>query len=247
MATSRSTGFTVTAAIWNAVLAGLTDAGVYIGQIVSTFSGGHTLTAGSNGDQSVQLTNTTSGTAARAYLGAAAGTTNGFLITNSQGYTPSGPNLAASVLLYGDGVGGLGLVANLGALRFYSGGTTQRALYDANGHYVLGSGTAITDGVGTPTLVGSDFGTGATIVGKSYGFVITCGAGPNSTGAVNFGTTYATAPCVVVSTNGKAAGGSETVYVDNVTTTQATFYSYNAGSLAVMVAGQQLHVHVRGF
>ena len=44
MATTRSTGYVVTAAVWNAVLAGLSDAGVFTGTITTsgtaTFSGG---------------------------------------------------------------------------------------------------------------------------------------------------------------------------------------------------------------
>lgn len=106
-----------------------------------------------------------------------------------------------------------------------------------NGNVTIGGGN-VTDGVGTPTIA-SGFGSGPSIAGKSYAFVITLGAGGAiQTGTVNLGTTYASAPVVVVSTS----GSTMPQLFASASTTQVTITSNTP-----MSAGNDIHVLVRGF
>lgn len=121
---------TITSGVWNAgtitATAPLTINGISTANI---------LTGGGNSQQSLLVQNTTSGTAAYSSFGLSAGSVNGALSTYSQGFTTSGTAIQASILIYGDGAGGVSIQANgaAGAIRFYSGGATERARIHASG------------------------------------------------------------------------------------------------------------------
>lgn len=233
-----------------------------LGSLLSvTAFGTHSLSAGGAGRNFLKVENTTSGVANFADLGVVAGTTSFDIVTYSQGYTTSGINIASSTLVNSDGVGGLSLGATngSGALRLYSGGTTETARFHASRGVSIGDttdpgatnlrvagtstlvgnisvgGTNITDAVATPTIA-SGFGTSPSIVGKTFAFRITIGSGGVATsGVVNFGMTFANPPVVIV--QGSNNGASQ--YASTVTTTQATIQFANTET--------ELHVIVRGF
>ena len=110
------------------------------GLLTVSGAGTNTFSAGSNAMQSLNLTNTTSGTAARSYFGVNAGTTSFYVQAFSQGYTTSGNNIASSTLLESTGTAGLSIAANnaSGAIRFYAGGTTERMTIQTNGYVGIG-------------------------------------------------------------------------------------------------------------
>lgn len=96
--------------------------------------GAHVFTASGTGPNHLDLVNTTSGTANRAYYSATGGTTNTYVTAYSQGYTSGTFDFAASGALSADGVGGLSIAAYnaSGAIRFYSAGTTLGGTIAAN-------------------------------------------------------------------------------------------------------------------
>lgn len=130
VASSLTSVGTITSGIWNA--GALTSTGPLI---VNGVSISHAVTGGANSPQSLLLQNTTSGTAAQAAFGVSAGSVNGAVTTYSQGYTTASYAIQASTTFYGDGAGGVSIVANnaAGVVRFYTGGATLRFTLDAAG------------------------------------------------------------------------------------------------------------------
>lgn len=113
----------------------LTLAGVFTINTVGT----HLITGASNAAQTLSLRNTTSGTAGKVEHLLTAGTAVGRLATFSQGFTTSGVSQLSSTLLEAQGAGGLSVAAShaSGAIRFYSGGTTERGRFETNGYFGL--------------------------------------------------------------------------------------------------------------
>ena len=224
---------TIATGVWNA--GAVTSSGILT---VNGF-GDHLFTAGGAVANSVQVVNTTSGATSRAEFRATAGTAVGVLAIRSQGFTPSGLSLASGFELIGSGAGGLVLQASdaAGTIRIASGGSTQRALYDISGNYVLGATAAnFTDAIATPTI-SSGFGAGPSIVGKTYAFVITIGTGGPVTGVVAFNITFANGPVVSVMATSTAYTLAVGILASQVT----------ISSSAAMTAGDKLYVLVRGF
>lgn len=197
--------------------------------------GTHAFTGGANSSQLLDLINTTSGTGAAVVFRAQAGSNVGGLYTQSQGYTTSAPFTQSGVTVYAGGAGGLNLAAvdGSGPIRFYAGGTTQRFGINSSGDWLRG--TNIMDSVGTPTI-GSGFGTGGpAIAGNDYAFKVTTGSGSSTSGVVNFGRTWTTAPVCSLVTD---ALGS--VAISSITTTAVSL------TFPAMVSGQ-VWVLCRGF
>ena len=237
------------------------------GLLTVNASGTNSFTGAVNGDEVIQITNTTSGTAARAYLGAVAGTTGGFLQSVSQGYTTSGINIQSSVLVLSNSTAGLslGAIDALGMMRFFTGGQTERARIHASGGVSIGDttdpgatnlrvagtsalignvqigGTNITDAVAAPTIT-SGAGSTATIAGKVFAFTISCsGSGFAASIVIAFNMTFSNTPAVTVSCN--QIGVKMPVSV-GASTTGCTLGTNDA---SVFSNGTVLNVHVRGF
>ena len=126
------------------------------GLLSVTGFGVHSFSAGGTGGQALQITNTTSGATMQAYLGLTAGTAVGFLQAFSQGFTTSGPFVASGVALRSDGAGGISVYSShaSGAIRFYSGGTTQRWAIGTDGT-LTGANNVIEIGATTYRATGS--------------------------------------------------------------------------------------------
>jgi hypothetical protein len=107
--------------------------------------GTHTFSAGGTGVNRLQVANTTSGTANFADVFATANLCNAVLRAYSTGYTTSGVDIASSVLLSSDGSNGLSIVASnaSGAIRFYSGGSTERMRIHTSGQLFHGGTSSI--------------------------------------------------------------------------------------------------------
>lgn len=132
--------------------------------------GTHSFSAGGNGSQVIQIQNTTSGTAARAYLGITAGTTTALLLSYSQGYTTSGVAIAGATTLYALGSAGINIVADhaTGLIDFYSGGVTRTARFHASRGVSIGD---ITDpGANNFRVAGTSALVGNVTVGNSLSF-----------------------------------------------------------------------------
>jgi len=101
--------------------------------------GTHSFSASGAGFNAIQVENTTSGAAARAYALVTAGSVNAQLFAFSQGYTTGTWDKQAATALYADGAGGISIVASnaSGAIRFYAGGTTLRGSFDTSGNLGL--------------------------------------------------------------------------------------------------------------
>lgn len=110
---------------------------------LNTFTafGTHAWTAGGAGNMALIATNTTSGATSATLIRATAGTTSGSLVATSQGYTTGSYDIQASTYLQTGGVGGLSLVASdaAGVIRFYSGGSSERARITAAGKVGIAS------------------------------------------------------------------------------------------------------------
>lgn len=179
-------------------------------------------TGASTGASYLRVTNT----ATTFYLGVDSSTAGSFATGNNAAilYTGSSPGISIAA------------AHASGALRFYSGGTAQRASYDASGNYILGTAN-ITDAVATPTI-GSGFGTSPSIAGKDYAFRVTVGSGSPTSGVVTFNATYANAPvCVANGENGANYDVGTTS-----TTTQVTV-SFSAA----LNVGTLINVLCRGY
>ena len=141
--------------------------------------GTHSFSAGGAGFNAIQVANTTSGAAARAYALVTAGTVNAQLFAFSQGYTTGTWDKQAATALYADGAGGISIVAAdaSGTIRFYSGGSTERARLAANGEYYLGSSmTAVNSGLWTEHFSGATY----------YGMTLNETASTSGAGLISF-------------------------------------------------------------
>ena len=100
-------------------------------------AGVNSFSAGSATENTVRVTNTTSGTTAYADFGLVSGSVSTILRSHSQGFTSSGPYQAGGGLLYNNGAGGWSMLADnaSGAIRFYSGGTSERWRMFASGSF----------------------------------------------------------------------------------------------------------------
>jgi hypothetical protein len=95
---------------------------------VATFS---TLTGSGNTNGTINFllgTNSSTGTASVSAANLVAGSTNGAYFSTSQGYTPSGNFLASTTNFYGDGVGGVGIIAVGGPIIFYATNTSAMTI-----------------------------------------------------------------------------------------------------------------------
>jgi len=206
---------TLTGAALSAAVLGAAGAWTVPGLLTVNGFGTHSISAGAVGSQTFQVVNTLAGVANDAviFVGNNSSAARGRLHQLSTTYTTANRYIADGTLLDGTGAGGLTLAATNGSgvLRIFSGGTVQRAQYDSNGNYSLGSAANLTDAVTTPTI-GAGLGTGATIVGKAFAFKLTLGTTPVD-GVVNFGATFTNNPiCVAngipISGTAPQAGGA---------------------------------------
>lgn len=101
--------------------------------------GTHSFSAGGTGTQALLVRNTTAGNTNQAMLqvGNDASASLTALVSYSSTWTTAGLYVANGSLLQGAGAGGLSIAATVGALRFYSGGTTERARLTSNGHFII--------------------------------------------------------------------------------------------------------------
>jgi len=218
-------------------IADLSDASnVALLNAANTFTafGAHLFASSGAGSQHVDITNATSGATARSYLNVGAGTTNAYLIANSQGFTPSGSSLASGVDLQSGGAGGLSLSATdvSGAIRFYTGGgLTPRWGINAAGDHTFGASSHIADSSGTPTIA-SGFGTSPSIVGTDYAFKVTTGTPGAVTGVVNFGHTWTTAPICIAASEFPASAAT----ANTITTAQVTLAISSTAALPINVS-----------
>lgn len=95
------------------------------------------------------------------------------------------------------------------SLRFY--------LVPGGGVSLAGTGS-VTDAVGTPTIA-SGCGSGGTIAGKTYGFIVTNGTGTPTTCVINFNQTFTNAPVCHVNND-----TDNTAIVSSTSTTQVTLF-----------------------
>ena len=129
--------------------------------------GTSSFSAGGTGFNILSLKNTTSGTGNGSYIELNAGTQNAYIMAFSQGYTTSAPNYASGLKIVSEGAGGMDIVSSnvSGAIRFYSGGTTERMTLSSAGLLtVSGFGTHTFGAGGTGTnqikVVNTNTGTG---------------------------------------------------------------------------------------
>ena len=144
--------------------------------------GTSSFSAGGTGSNTLIIRNTTAGVANYGELRIPNDTNINVglaLHAYSSTYTTSGPEVASGVHLYGNGVGGLSISANnaSGAIRFYSGGLTERARLAANGEYYLGSSmTAVNSGLWTEHFSGAVY----------YGMTLNETASTSGAGLISF-------------------------------------------------------------
>src|SRR6185503_9440361 len=92
-------------------------------------------------------------------------------------------------------------------------------------------GTNLTDAVATPTLTGALCGSGPSITGKDYGFIITTGTSANNICVVNFNATYANAPSctATLGDDGLLTGASGVQFLTVFTSTTQMSVSASGG------------------
>lgn len=129
------------------------------GLLSVTGFGTHSFSAGGTGSNILEVRNTTSGTANFSNLRVTGGTNDAYLYAFSQGYTTSGPYMASATVLQAAGSAGLNFAATdaSGAIRFYSGGTTQRLSLNSDGSLTFGTSSAT---VGMIRLPNNEFSKG---------------------------------------------------------------------------------------
>jgi hypothetical protein len=103
--------------------------------------GNHNFSGAGPGDQVLRVTNTTSGPTATANIYANAGTNIMWIQSFSQGYTTGTYDVQNGGFFGVTGTGGLsvGALAGTGAIRFYSGGTTERLRITQTGNIGIGT------------------------------------------------------------------------------------------------------------
>ena len=119
--------------------------------------GTHSFSAGGTGENKLLIRNTTAGTGnyARLDLQADGSDTRLVLDALSSTYTTSGIFVQAGAVVQSQGVGGLSIAANnaSGAIRFYTGGQTERASILANG--TIKTSSTVSVGNATPSTSGA--------------------------------------------------------------------------------------------
>ena len=114
------------------ILAGTFGSGNYTipGLLTVSGFGTHLFSAGGTGGQSLEVTNTTSGTGNFARVYVTAGTSSVLFGALSQGFTTSGVNVQSGAVLNAEGAGGLSLAASnaSGDIRLYSRNTLALTL-----------------------------------------------------------------------------------------------------------------------
>ncbi len=102
--------------------------------------GTHSFSAGGTGANTLQVINSTSGAGNFGRVTIGAGTSFLYAYALSQGFTSSGFEQASGGVIYTSGAGGLSILANdaSGAIRFYSGGSTERMSIDSVGAVTIG-------------------------------------------------------------------------------------------------------------
>ena len=101
--------------------------------------GTHDFNSSGTGTNEIFVRNTTDGAANAANIQAIAGSTSALMKALPQSYTTSTYEVQAAGVLRATGVGGWSIAATSasGAIRFYSGGTTERARFETNGYFGL--------------------------------------------------------------------------------------------------------------
>ena len=127
------------------LFSGGVEAKLTSGVLTLGVAGTHTITGAANSAQTLAITNTTSGTAGKVEELQTAGTAVGRLSTFSQGFTTSGLSILSTTLLEAQAAGGLSIAASnaAGAIRFYSGGTTERGRFNSGGQFSLGTSSEV--------------------------------------------------------------------------------------------------------
>jgi hypothetical protein len=105
--------------------------------------GSHQFLADGNGDQTLWIRNLNTGALARSVLNVSAGTVANYLIGYGSGNVGGLSGLGGEFAFYTQGVGGLSLAAinASGAMRFYTGGTVERARLTPAGRFGVGTTT----------------------------------------------------------------------------------------------------------
>lgn len=145
VAMSGDTYLTESSANVLSLFSGNVEAKLTSGVLTVSGFGTHSFASSGNTFNHLDITNSTSGVAAGSYLNLTAGTNTVYLQAQSQGYTTSGYVVQSGAVLEADGSGGLSIIAAhaSGAIRFYSGGSTERARIHSNGRMTLGTPTVI--------------------------------------------------------------------------------------------------------
>lgn len=212
------------------------------GLLSVTGFGTHLFSTGGTGGNGLRVRNTTAGTGNYSILelGNDALADNLYIQSFSSTFTTSGRLVAAGALLEARGAGGLSISASdaAGDIRFYSGATpTLRFQINDAGDWLKGSN--VMDSTGTPT-VNSGFRTGNSIVGTDYAFTVNVGTsgGSATSGTVNFGHTWTTAPvCVAQSyfSDVTPAVMASAVAAANTTQVQISFTSTSSNFMVISV------------
>jgi hypothetical protein len=110
------------------------------GLLTVTGLGSHGFFGSANSDQTLGISNSSTGAAARSVLNVTAGSVANYLIGYGSGNAGGLSGLGGEFAFYTQGAGGLSLAATgaTGDVRFYSGGTNERARIDALGNMGLG-------------------------------------------------------------------------------------------------------------
>ena len=207
---------------------------------VNVFTGAGTTqisTAAGNTSNALNVRNTSAGTAANAFLSVGTDVTQDqtFLQSYSSTYTPSGYQQASGSALVGNAAGGLSvgaLNASTGVLRFFTGGNNIRWGINAAGDFTVGSSANIADSGGTPTIA-SGFGSGATITGNDYAFVVFNGTTNSTGGTINFGHTWTHNPVCMMNSN--VIPSASTLSIGAVSTTQLSMAQTSSSNYSVYV------------
>lgn len=185
-----------------------------------------------------------------------------FTSTNASGGYIASARSGVDVLLLGDaaavGAGGgtadgaiesdanLYHSAGVGFSNIFTTGSTVRAKYDASGNYILGAAN-ITDAVATPSGLTAGCGTGATIAGKDFAFVVTTGTGPTNSCGVTFNATFANVPaCSVTPVNPPTNVAGVTIMGAIAGTTSVSITAIG-GTNPTLPASSAIYVLCRGF
>lgn len=247
--TTRATGELITSSIWNTDLVNnlaylklsptfdgdVTVTSLLIVNGQGTAASPHKFTTSTAGRQEVSIIQQTSGTTGLASLKLTAGTATGFLQLFSQGFTSAGSAQANAVRLFATDAGGLYIEANSGPIQFWANGS-QRWGINTAGDHTFGASSNIADSSGTPTIL-SGFGTGPSIAGRDYAFLVTLGTGSPTSGVVTFGHTWTNAPACTAT---PGAGFTGTNLSAQGATTTLTI-AWTTGATGV------INVHCRGY